>query len=140
MILEKSWGLIKSYTLNQVCTVKMVMVSAGEHTSLHYHRLRDDMWIIIDEGLELQIGDRKYYPCEGDEFVIPAGTPHSITARRKPGRVLEIDFGFTTEEDVLYTDENVETTRGAVGVRTGDTRFSVSPARDEDDLSGGDDE
>jgi mannose-6-phosphate isomerase-like protein (cupin superfamily) len=102
MILEKSWGLIKSYTLNQVCTVKMVMVSAGEHTSLHYHRLRDDMWIIIDDGLEVQIGEEKHYPSAGDEFVISAGTPHRIKAGGKPGRVLEIDFGFTTEDDVLY--------------------------------------
>lgn len=100
MILQKSWGLIKEYTLNQVCTVKMILVFPQESTSFHYHNLRDDMWIILDDGLELTIGDEKHFPKAGDEFVIPAGTPHAIAARDKPGRVLEIDFGFTAAEDV----------------------------------------
>jgi len=37
--------------------------------------------------------------------VIRAGTKHSIAAVDKPGRVLEIDFGFTTEDDVLHAEE-----------------------------------
>lgn len=104
MLLEKPWGLIKEYTLNQVCTVKMILVSAGASTSFHYHNLRDDMWIILDEGLEVQVGDTVYHPREGDEFVVSAGTAHSIRAGSAPGRVLEIDFGFTTEEDVHHQD------------------------------------
>jgi quercetin dioxygenase-like cupin family protein len=106
MILEKSWGLIKEYTLNQVCTVKVIVISAGHSTSLHYHRLRDDMWIILDGGLEVQVGDKTYHPREGDEFVIKAGTEHKIVARDTPGRVLEIDFGFTAEDDVGYLEQD----------------------------------
>jgi mannose-6-phosphate isomerase len=104
MILEKSWGLIKEYALNQVCTVKIIVLSAGQSTSLHRHRLRDDMWIILDAGLEVQVGDKVYHPTEGDEFVIKAGTEHKITAGNTAGRVLEIDFGFTTEDDVSYLE------------------------------------
>lgn len=105
MLLEKSWGLIKEYTLNQVCTVKMIVVSAGGSTSLHYHHLRDDMWIILDEGLEVQVGEDIYHPREGDEFLVTAGTTHCIKAGDTPGRVLEIDFGYTTEEDVFHAGE-----------------------------------
>jgi len=104
MILEKSWGLIKEYTLNQVCTVKIILISAGHTTSLHYHRLRDDMWIILDSGLEVQVGDKRFHPREGDEFVIKAGVEHRIVAGETPGRVLEIDFGYTTEDDVQYME------------------------------------
>lgn len=104
MLLEKSWGLIKEYTLNQVCTVKIIVIAAGQSTSLHYHRLRDDMWIILDGGLEVQVGDKRHFPREGDEFVISAGTEHRITAGETPGRVLEIDFGYTTEDDVSYME------------------------------------
>lgn len=106
MLLEKSWGLIKEYTLNQVCTVKMILVSAGASTSFHYHHLRDDMWIILDEGLEVQVGEDVYHPREGDEFVVTAGTPHCIKAGGAPGRVLEIDFGYSTEEDVYHQSED----------------------------------
>jgi len=104
MILQKEWGLIREYTLNQVCTVKMIMVAAGQSTSLHYHNLRDDMWVILDDNLEVQVGDEKCNPAAGDEFIIKAGIPHSITAPDTPGRVLEIDFGFTTEEDVEHVE------------------------------------
>jgi mannose-6-phosphate isomerase len=105
MILEKSWGLIKEYTLNQISTVKMIVVAAGESTSLHYHNLRDDMWVILDDGLEVRVGEQVYHPSAGDEFVIRAGTKHSIAAGAEPGRVLEIDFGFTTEDDVFHREE-----------------------------------
>lgn len=108
MILEKSWGLIKEYTLNQVCTVKIILISAGQSTSFHYHRLRDDMWIILDGGLEVQVGDQLHHPREGDEFVIKAGVEHRILAGDTPGRVLEIDFGFTTEDDVYYMEPGHE--------------------------------
>jgi mannose-6-phosphate isomerase len=104
MLLEKSWGLIKEYTLNQVCTVKIIVIAAGQSTSLHYHRLRDDMWIILDGGLEVQVGEKRHFPREGDEFVIKAGTEHRIIARETPGRVLEIDFGYSTGDDVGYPD------------------------------------
>jgi mannose-1-phosphate guanylyltransferase/mannose-6-phosphate isomerase len=101
MILEKPWGIIKEYTLNQVSTVKMLLVAPGHETSVHYHRLRDDMWVILDDGLEVQVGGEVFHPKAGDEFVIRAGTPHRITAPGEAGRVLEIDFGFTTEEDTF---------------------------------------
>jgi len=104
MLLEKPWGLIREYTLNQVSTVKMILVKAGASTSFHYHNLRDDMWIILDGGLEVRIGDEVHHPREGDEFVVKAGTSHSISAGDTPGRVLEIDFGFTAEEDVHHPD------------------------------------
>mgnify|MGYP000885215694 CR=1 FL=1 len=109
MILEKSWGIIRTYTLNQVCTVKMLIIAENRETSLHFHRLRDDMWVIVDDGLEVRIGDEVHHPKAGDEFVITAGTPHRIKAGARPGRVLEIDFGYASEDDVLYGEGEART-------------------------------
>ncbi|MFH1149645.1 MAG: cupin domain-containing protein [Actinomycetota bacterium] len=106
MILEKPWGVIKEYTLNQISTVKMLLVAPGGQTSVHHHRLRDDMWVILDDGLEVQVGEEVLHPKAGDEFVIRAGTPHRITAPGEAGRVLEIDFGFTTEEDTFDREDS----------------------------------
>ncbi|MDD5447631.1 MAG: cupin domain-containing protein [Actinomycetota bacterium] len=99
MFLEKKWGQIREYILNQVCTVKMIVILPGEETSFHYHRLRDDMWVILSEGMEVQVGKNIYHPKAGDEFVISAGIPHRLAAGENQGRVLEIDFGFSSEDD-----------------------------------------
>ncbi len=101
MIIKKPWGEIRAYALNQTCTVKLVEVEPNQETSTHYHHLRDDMWVILDDGLEVRIGDRVYYPRERDEFVIPAEQTHQIRSLGEKGRVLEINFGFTTEDDVI---------------------------------------
>jgi mannose-6-phosphate isomerase len=84
--MDKPWGNIKAFTLNQPCTVKLITINAGEETSLHYHKLRDDMWVIMDEGLE---------------YMVPAEQVHKIRSLGKRGRVLEIDIGFTSEDDVF---------------------------------------
>lgn len=108
MILRKSWGLIKEYNFNQVCTVRLLVMNPGESTSVHFHRLRDDMWVILDDGLEVQVGDRRYLPREGDEFVIGAGVEHCIRGGEKRGRVLEINYGYTTEDDIKYSEPTVD--------------------------------
>jgi len=97
--MEKPWGNIKAFTLNQPCTVKLITINAGQETSLHYHKLRDDMWVVIDEGLELTIGKEVFHPNVGEEYMVPAEQVHKIRSLGKRGRVLEIDIGFTSEDD-----------------------------------------
>jgi len=113
VFLEKPWGNIKAYALNQPCTVKLITVEPEQETSLHYHKLRDDLWIILDEGLEVTIEGETFLPREGEEFMIPAEKRHKIRSLAKRGRVLEIDIGFTSEDDTyritdLYGRELVE--------------------------------
>ncbi|MBC7248166.1 MAG: mannose-6-phosphate isomerase [Actinobacteria bacterium] len=113
VFLEKPWGNIKAFALNQPCTVKIITVEPDQETSLHYHKLRDDMWIILDDGLEVTIEGETFFPREGEEFMIPAEKRHKIRSLGKRGRVLEIDIGFTSEDDTyritdLYGRELVE--------------------------------
>jgi mannose-1-phosphate guanylyltransferase/mannose-6-phosphate isomerase/mannose-1-phosphate guanylyltransferase/mannose-6-phosphate isomerase len=99
--MDKPWGNIKAYTLNQPCTVKLITINPKQETSLHYHKLRDDMWVIMDEGLELTIGKEVFHPAVGDEFMVPAEQMHKIRSLGERGRVLEIDIGFTSEDDTF---------------------------------------
>lgn len=101
MYLEKPWGSIKAYTINQPCTVKLITIRPGQETSLHYHKLRDDMWIMMDKGMEVTIGEDVFRPEEGEEFMVPAEKNHKIRSLGKTGRVLEIDIGFTSEDDTF---------------------------------------
>jgi mannose-6-phosphate isomerase-like protein (cupin superfamily) len=100
VIIDKPWGKVVTYALNQPASVRVITVEPDQETSIHYHQMRDEMWIVLDPGLTLQIGDRVVDPQPGEEFMVAAETTHRITNRSTGrGRVLEIAYGYTTEDD-----------------------------------------
>lgn len=100
MQIQKPWGHVKEYALNQTATVRIIYLEANKETSLHLHNLRDDMWVIIDKGVKVQIGDQVKETKPGEEYIVPAETLHRILSSEKPVRVLEIAFGYASEEDI----------------------------------------
>lgn len=102
MIVDKPWGKVTTYTLNQPASVRILTIEPGQETSEHYHQLRDEMWVVLDEDLVIQIGNRVVEARPGDEFVVSAEEPHRIENRgTRRGRVLEVAQGYTTEDDTF---------------------------------------
>lgn len=100
MIVEKPWGKVSTYALNQPSSVRVITIDPGQETSEHYHQLRDEMWVVLDEGLQIQIGNRVVDAKPGEELMVRAEEPHRITnTGSKRGRVLEVAHGYTTEDD-----------------------------------------
>ncbi len=107
MIIDKPWGKVVTYALNQPSSVRVISVEPGQETSVHYHQMRDEMWVVLDPGLTLQIGNRVVDAASGEEFVVSAETTHRITNRSDmSGRVLEIAYGYTTEDDTLRLEDD----------------------------------
>jgi mannose-6-phosphate isomerase-like protein (cupin superfamily) len=107
VIVEKPWGKVATYALNQPASVRVISVEPDQSTSEHYHQLRDEMWVILDDGLRVQIGNRVVDARPGDEFVVSAEEPHRLTnTGTKRGRVLEIAHGYTTEDDTLRLQDD----------------------------------
>ena len=107
MIIDKPWGKVVTYALNQPSSVRVITVEAGQETSVHYHQLRDEMWVVLDGGLQIQIGNRTTSSQPGEEFVVSAETTHRITnTGDMRGRVLEIAYGYTTEDDTLRLEDD----------------------------------
>jgi mannose-6-phosphate isomerase len=106
MIVDKPWGRVVTYALNQPSSVRLITVQPGSETSIHYHRMRDETWVVLDEGLQIEIGDRTLHPEPGAEFVIPAEETHRIRCTGgAPGRILEIAYGYTSEDDALRLED-----------------------------------
>ena len=102
MIIDKPWGRVTTYSLNQPASVRLISIEPGQETSEHYHQMREEMWVVLDEGLVLQIGNRRVEADRGQEFMVSAEEPHRISNPGVvPGRVLEIAYGYTTEEDTF---------------------------------------
>ena len=51
VIVDKPWGKVVTYALNQPSSVRVITVEPGQETSVHYHQMRDEMWVVLDAGL-----------------------------------------------------------------------------------------
>jgi mannose-6-phosphate isomerase len=107
VIVDKPWGKVTTYALNQPSSVRLIAIEPGRDTSEHYHQLRDEMWVVLDPGLTIQIGNRVVEAQSGDEFVVSAEEPHRIMNRGdERGRVLEVAYGYTTEDDTFRLQDD----------------------------------
>jgi mannose-1-phosphate guanylyltransferase/mannose-6-phosphate isomerase len=103
---SRPWGSFKQYAFNEETTVSLMTVAAGMRLSLQAHTGRAELWIILDEGCEVQMGEEILHPQPGDEIWIPANTPHRLASRGPEVRVLEVAFGNWQQADITrYADD-----------------------------------
>ncbi len=99
---QRPWGDFTRFTHNEVSTVKIIAVSAGEAFSLQTHAHRDEFWKLLADGGTIEVGENKVEGKKGDEFFIPAGTKHRVTG---PAEFLEIAFGNFDENDIVRIED-----------------------------------
>ena len=51
----RPWGIFKRYAHNEKCTVKIITVNPNQLLSKQVHRKRNELWVIIDEGLRVEL-------------------------------------------------------------------------------------
>jgi len=101
----RPWGNFKRYAHNEECTVKIIEVEPNQMLSKQAHKQRDELWVIIDDGLRVELDDKVIDPKPGDEIVILRNTKHRLSSLGKKGRVLEISFGYADESDIQRYDD-----------------------------------
>jgi mannose-6-phosphate isomerase len=106
MEVEKPWGKFEQYTHNMLSTVKVITVEPGGSLSLQYHHCRDELWVVLDEGAKIQLGDTVIRPQGGERIFIPRTTVHRLSATGdRPVRILEISFGEFDENDIVRLED-----------------------------------
>jgi mannose-6-phosphate isomerase len=97
----RPWGGFTQYALNTPATVKIIEVSAGGILSLQRHTHRAELWVILDETLEVEVDGKRWRPTRHEEVWIPAGAVHRLSAPgEKGGRLVEVAFGHFDEADI----------------------------------------
>jgi len=107
-IVERPWGSFKQYAHNRDCTVSLMTVLPGQRLSLQSHTGRAELWIVLDDGAVVQVGDAIRECRAGDEIWIPAQERHRLSchAGAHPVRVLEVAFGNWQQADITrYEDD-----------------------------------
>jgi mannose-6-phosphate isomerase len=104
---ERPWGNFKQYAHNQECTVSLITVSPNQRLSLQSHTGRAELWIVLDDGAQVQVGKQISAYSAGDEIWIPADEKHRLScAGTTPVRVLEVAFGNWQQADIIrYADD-----------------------------------
>jgi mannose-1-phosphate guanylyltransferase/mannose-6-phosphate isomerase len=104
---ERPWGSFKQYAHNRETTVSLMTVRPGQRLSLQSHTGRAELWIVLDDGAVVQVGDTERVCRAGDEIWIPPNEKHRLSCKGdKPVRVLEVAFGNWQQEDIQrYEDD-----------------------------------
>ena len=113
-IVTRPWGAFKQFANNCHCTVTLMTVQPGKRLSLQSHSGRAELWIVLDDGAVVQVGNTAAICRAGDEFWIAPNEKHRLSCRGdKSVRVLEISFGDWQEEDIRrYADDYGRSTTG----------------------------
>ena len=103
----RPWGEFRQYANNRECTVSLMEVKPGMRLSLQSHTGRAELWIVLDPGAEVRIGDEVRECAPGAELWIPANEKHRLgCVGEKPCRVLEVAFGNWQQADIeRYEDD-----------------------------------
>lgn len=106
-LVERPWGSFKQFAFNQDCTVSLMTVLPGQRLSLQSHTGRAELWIVIDDGAVVEVGETERVCQAGEEIWIPANEQHRLSCRgTQPIRVLEVAFGNWQQADIQrYADD-----------------------------------
>jgi mannose-1-phosphate guanylyltransferase/mannose-6-phosphate isomerase len=95
----RPWGSFKQYACNEKCSVKIITVNPNQMLSSQVHKKRDELMVILDDGLRIELDDQVLSPKPGDEILINRNTKHRVSSK-KQARILEVSFGFFDENDI----------------------------------------
>jgi mannose-6-phosphate isomerase-like protein (cupin superfamily) len=102
---QRPWGTERCLTSNEVSTVKLLYVKAGESLSLQLHNHRDEFWKVISGNPETIVGEKTYHNKAGDEISVPRETAHRVSAPEGDVTILEISTGDFDEHDEVRLED-----------------------------------
>ena len=104
--IERPWGSFEQYAFNEPVTVSLMTVNPGRRLSLQSHTGRAELWIVLDAGGVVEVGETVYHPSPGEHIWIRANEKHRLSSAGPTVRVLEVAFGNWQQADITrYEDD-----------------------------------
>ncbi|MEI6057999.1 MAG: phosphomannose isomerase type II C-terminal cupin domain, partial [bacterium] len=102
---DRPWGNFERFTQNELSTVKIITIKAGEGLSLQYHAKRAEFWKVLDGAPTITIGEKVTQAKAGDEFFVVPQEKHRMQAGDCEVRILEIALGEFDEGDITRLED-----------------------------------
>lgn len=107
LVTRRPWGQFTQLACNTPVTVKIITVEPGERLSLQRHRLRGELWQLLDAPMDVTVGTWQRTAMPGETVWVPRGAVHRMgNPGRLPGRVLEVAFGPFDEDDIERLEDD----------------------------------
>lgn len=110
-IFHRPWGSFENLKTGKNWHIKIIDVLKGKRLSSQSHKLRDELWIVLEgQGAALveDVESRKISNHKlraGDKIFIPRGAKHRLAAISAL-KITEISFGKFDEDDITrYEDD-----------------------------------
>ncbi len=104
---HRPWGRFEQFVSNETVTVKIITVEPGHRLSLQRHEHRGEMWQILDVPIDVTLDGRRWSAQPGETVWVPHGALHRIcNTGTKPGRLLEVAFGYFDEADIERVEDD----------------------------------
>jgi mannose-6-phosphate isomerase-like protein (cupin superfamily) len=98
----KPWGDQLGLSIDQRCSVNLLLLERGQRTSTHYHLHRNETFVVLDNRLRVCLWDRYLELKKHQAIRIPRGVPHALIALDQACRVLEISTGhYDVSDDIV---------------------------------------
>lgn len=105
---QRPWGEQWIYAHNVECTASIARINPNQRLSLQIHSARSELWVMLDDGAVVQLGDEIIYPKKGDQIWIPAGTKHRFGSTGTEVRFMEVGFGNWQQEDIVRLEDDYD--------------------------------
>lgn len=79
---------IREYLRTPVQTLAEATLAAGQSTQRHYHRVAEEIYVIVEGGGRLGVGSEVAEVAVGDAVLIPPGVWHELVAGADGVRLL----------------------------------------------------
>ena len=84
----KDGSEIREYVHTAVQSLAEATLAPGQATQRHYHRLSEEIYLIVDGGGAMEVDGQQRDVAAGDAILIPPGAWHTLVAGEDGTRLL----------------------------------------------------
>ena len=92
MFSEKSWGSYQVITVDKGSMTVKVTLNPGHGMHYHSHKLRDEVWTVVEGTGVATIDDKRIEIKSGDVLTMKAGVKHKVEAITEL-KLIEVQIG-----------------------------------------------
>ena len=104
MFAEKSWGSFRVLNVEDESMTILVTLNPGHSMNYHSHRMRDEVWVVIEGNGTTVVDGMKQDVTAGDVITMQAGCRHTVFAKDTL-KIIEVQLG---KEISVYDKQKFE--------------------------------